>query len=82
MRIMMTAGVYFSLISACISLHYSSSCIYLFMLSIIAFVDNGSVESLWDVKTKRELEEFCEDEGWAVVDVKKTGMKSNSKNET
>ena len=78
----MTAGVYFSLISACISLHYSSSCIYLFMLSIIAFVDNGSVESLWDVKTKRELEEFCEDEGWAVVDVKKTGMKSNSKNET
>ena len=53
-----------------------------FMLSIIAFVDNGSVESLWDVKTKRELEEFCEDEGWAVVDVKKTGTKSNSKNET
>lgn len=33
----------------------------------IAFIENGSVESLWDVKTRKELQDFCEDEGWAVV---------------
>ena len=37
----------------------------------VAFIENGSVESLWDVKTKKELEEFCEDKGWAVVNKSK-----------
>ena len=37
------------------------------MICSVAFIENGSVESLWDKKTKKELQEFCEDEGWVVV---------------